>query len=279
MVLGHEVRLRAVKVAERVGGEEARPDPAGFDVAVQPPEGGPGSLGGSVDLEVLQVDGAQVHLHDGAAERPRGDIASLGPEQVDQGPEKGSAHDIGHHVHGAFRQERLQVPGPVAMVAAHHRLGAQGPDGIGLGHAAERIGNGPPRAAELDQAAAHAAGRAGHQDPLPRRDPGAVQHVLPGEVGAAEGRQFRVRDVRGGQVGVFRRHGAVLRVSAVTAVADVVDVGKALVVAFVVVDAEIHHDPLADAGRVHALARRDDHAHDVRALDPGKFQRRLAAPP
>jgi hypothetical protein len=64
--------------------------------------------------------------------------------------------------------------------------------------------------------------------------------VLAGEIGAAEGGELGVAHFRSDGVGVDRRHRAVFGVAAVAAVADIVDVGQAVVVS--VVEAEVHHD-------------------------------------
>src|SRR5699024_9207988 len=128
---------------------------------------------------------------------------------------------------------------------------------------------------------ADAARGAGDQDVLPVGEAGAVEHLLRGEVGAAERGQARVGDVGGDLVGVGRRDRDVLGVAAVAAVADVVDVRQGLVALGAVVEAEVDHHPLPDPVPAHAAAAADgdDAADDVRALDAREAEGGAAAPP
>lgn len=78
-------------------------------------------------------------------------------------------------------------------------------------------------------------------------------------------------------MGVFGRQRHVFGIAAVAAVAHVVDVGKAVIVA--IVDREIDHDALADAGRVDAVSDCHDVADGIGALDAREGQRvALTAP-
>src|SRR3546814_20493943 len=63
----------------------------------------------------------------------------------------------------------------------------------------------------------------------------------------------------------------------VPAMADIVDVGEAVVVA--VVEAEIDHHPPADPALRNTVADRGDATDDVGALDPREGQRRPAPAP
>src|SRR5262249_6339307 len=110
---------------------------------------------------------------------------------------------------------------------------------------------------------------------LARLDAGAVEHVLAGEIGAAERGKLGIAHGRADVPRVLCRHRRILRIAAVAAVPDIVDVHEAVVGA--VVKREIDHRALADAPRRHAGAHRDDAAHDVRALDAREAQRRVAA--
>jgi hypothetical protein len=71
-------------------------------------------------------------------------------------------------------------------------------------------------------------------------------------------------------MGVLRRRRHVLGIAAVAAVADVIDVGEAVVVA--VVQAEVEQDALADPARRHARAGGHDAAGRIGALDARKRQ-------
>ena len=75
--------------------------------------------------------------------------------------------------------------------------------------------------------------------------PRAFEHLLAGQIGAAEGGEFDVGEIGIDDMGVLRRQRHVFGITAIAAVAHVVDVGKAVVVA--VVDREIDHHALADA--------------------------------
>src|SRR5699024_7940562 len=106
---------------------------------------------------------------------------------------------------------------------------------------------------ELDDGRADPAGRTGDQYPLAGGQAGAVEHLLRGQIGAAERGEPGVADVGRDLVGVRGRHRDVLRVAAVSPVADVVDVRQALVALGPVVDAEVDHHPLPDTVPGHAL--------------------------
>src|SRR5262249_44886793 len=138
-------------------------------------------------------------------------------------------------------------------------------------------GYGIARPAKLYQTRADAARGPGDEDAIARRNPGAIEHVLAGQVGAAEGGELGIRDRRHDAMRVFGRQHHILGVAAVPAVSEVVDLGKA--VALSVVDAEIDHHTLADARARHPFAHSDNAAHRVAALDARKGQRRGAAAP
>ena len=72
-----------------------------------------------------------------------------------------------------------------------------------------------------------------------------VQHVLAREIGAAKGRELDIAQLGVDDMRILGRHDDIFRITAIAAVADIVDVGEAVVVA--VVDAEIDHHPLADS--------------------------------
>src|SRR5699024_2077456 len=127
-----------------------------------------------------------------------------------------------------------------------HVLGAAGAPRVRLAGAGDGIGDRPAHPCELDDRGADPAGGTGDQDPLAAGQARAVEHLLGGQVGAAEGGQARIGDVGGDLVGVLGGHGDVLGVAAVAAVADVVDVGQGLIALGPVVQAEVDHHPLPD---------------------------------
>src|SRR5699024_57503 len=133
--------------------------------------------------------------------------------------------------------------------------------GVGYGAACPR---------QLNDGGADAAGGAGNEHTFVFDHVGAVEHVLAGHVGAAEGGQLGVADVGIGLVGVGGGHHNVFGVAAVATVADVVDVRQAVVAFGAVVYGKIDHDALADARTGHARPHRLDGADGVGALDAGK---------
>jgi hypothetical protein len=129
----------------------------------------------------------------------------------------------------------------------------------------------------LDESGTDATRCARDQHALARPDAGAIEHVLARQIGAAEGRQLDVGHTRAHDMGVLGRRREVLGIAAVATVADIVDVGQAVVGA--VVEAEIQHDALADAARRHALADCDDAADAVGALTAREGEGRGGAAP
>ena len=70
---------------------------------------------------------------------------------------------------------------------------------------------------------------------------------------------------------ILGRQRLILGITAIAAVADIVDVGELVVVA--VVDGEVDHHPLADAAGGNPVADGDDPADRVGALDAREGQR------
>src|SRR5699024_7689411 len=82
--LAQEGALGLVQLREPERAVQQRADPPGLDVAHQPTEGGARALGGAVQLEMLEVHGAQVQLHHGPADRAGGGVAALRAQDPDR---------------------------------------------------------------------------------------------------------------------------------------------------------------------------------------------------
>src|SRR5699024_8959972 len=109
------------------------------------------------------------------------------------------------------------------FIAQHDGLGADFENLVALAGAGHGVGYGAACPRQLNDGGADAAGGAGNEHTFVFDHVGAVEHVLAGHVGAAEGGQLGVADVGIGLVGVGGGHHNVFGVAAVATVADVVD--------------------------------------------------------
>ncbi len=88
-----------------------------------------------MNLEVLEVDRAQIEFDQAAGKRAGGGIAAFGAQQVDQVAEQGSGDDVGDDVERRAGERVADLLDPVAAVAKCHRRGAERAHRLGLGRA------------------------------------------------------------------------------------------------------------------------------------------------
>ncbi|EGE59287.1 hypothetical protein RHECNPAF_23300106 [Rhizobium etli CNPAF512] len=270
-VLRHEIGLGAMKFRQRINTADERPDLAAFDIADQPAEVGAASLARSMQFQLLQIHGPEVELDDRPGDRAGRRVTAFGTQDLQEIVEQRPADEIGDDIDRLSTACGMHGFDKIALAAGNDRFGAD------LEHRRLLAGTGDgdrdsaAGAGELDDCRADAAGGAGDEDAFAGGKPRPLQHALTGQIGAAEGGEFDIGQIGCNDMGVFGRQRHIFGITAVAAMAHVIDVGKAVVVA--VVDREIDHDALADAFWVDAGADADDMADRIGALDAGEGQR------
>src|SRR5919197_558306 len=106
---------------------------------------------------MLQIDGPEVELNDGASDRAGRDVAPLGSQDPQEIVEQRSADEIGDDIDRLASGRAVDALGEVAGAAGDDGLGADPGDDLLLPRADDRVGNGAARATELDEARADAA--------------------------------------------------------------------------------------------------------------------------
>ena len=97
--------------------------------------------------------------------------------------------------------------------------------------------------------------------------------MLTGKIGTTEGGKFCICQIIVSDMGIFIRNSNKFSKSAVTAMPNIVDIGKTIAV--MVIDAEINDHTLSDPVCRDAGPDRSDYSDRIRALDSGKRQRLL----
>ena len=143
-------------------------------------------------LEVLEVERPQVELNDRTTDGADGGVTTLRAQHAQEIVEERTGDKVGDDIDRLAAGRRIDLRDQVARPAGDDGLRADGGDGLLLAATDDGIGYGIARPAKLYQTRADAARGAGDEDAIARGDPSAIEHVLAGQVGAAEGGEIGV---------------------------------------------------------------------------------------
>ena len=163
-------------------------------------------MGCPENRQIVQVDRAQVPLHDRPCDGPRCGIAPARPQGVQALLPAGPANDINHHVKAARLWRGIAVKNGRAGGAQHPGLFRSGLPRHGSAAQNSKLNGRQPDATR----------GAGHQHAFPRHDPGPRQKIGCRAIGAGHRPDFHIRQGRPAHImQMTRRHHAILGEGAV----------------------------------------------------------------